>query len=181
MPRYRRYKNKSGGYWRGRSRSGKYYTKTALNPQVFLCIAWKTMRRFELHLQLPATHIFSLFGRFDILDDFGGNGLHDFFKLGLILIQEGHPETGEIGEEGGQGYYADSRGAQEIVDEPLVGLDRLRNELFDVRPDVLLFDREELPVVENCVIEDHRHVEGAARPVHHYIGEVFEDLVSNIG
>ena len=27
MPRYRSYKNKSGGYWRGRSRSGKYYTK----------------------------------------------------------------------------------------------------------------------------------------------------------
>lgn len=27
MPRYHRYKHKSGGYWRGRSRGGKYYTR----------------------------------------------------------------------------------------------------------------------------------------------------------
>lgn len=28
MPKYHRYKNKSGGYYRGRSRSGRYYTKS---------------------------------------------------------------------------------------------------------------------------------------------------------
>ena len=31
MPKYHRYKNKSGGYWRGMDRNGKFYTKKELN------------------------------------------------------------------------------------------------------------------------------------------------------
>jgi len=38
MPKYHSYKNKSGGYMRGRSRSGRFYTKGGCITFVFIGI-----------------------------------------------------------------------------------------------------------------------------------------------
>jgi len=38
MPRYHRYKHKPGGYWRGGSRWGRYYTKKGCAPLLLVSL-----------------------------------------------------------------------------------------------------------------------------------------------